>query len=125
MCFMWCKAELIISCLIQVVYLSNYKITKPWSLLILYSSCLFYFSADHVFSGKPESSYLQFKMFDWEIEGKQHKYYGVPKEHYPIVHDTLLKTIEVELADACTYKIMHAWKSALDFVGQPMRNYDY
>ncbi|MCK5102306.1 MAG: hypothetical protein KAQ62_18750 [Cyclobacteriaceae bacterium] len=45
--------------------------------------------------------------------------------HYPIVHDTFLKIIEEELGEACTYKIMHAWKSALDLVVvHSMQSYD-
>ena len=56
--------------------------------------------------------------------GRQHKGYGVQKEHYPIVKEVLLETIEDELGDACTHKVRYAWQSALDLVAQSMQSYD-
>jgi len=56
--------------------------------------------------------------------GRQHEGYGVQKEHYPIVREALLETIEDELGDAYTHKVRHAWQSALDLVVQSMRSYD-
>ncbi len=54
--------------------------------------------------------------------GRQHKTYGVEKEHYPIVKEALLETIEEELGEACNYKILHAWESALDLVIHSMKS---
>jgi class 3 adenylate cyclase len=56
--------------------------------------------------------------------GRQHKGYGVHKEHYPIVKEVLLETIEDELGDACTHKVRYAWQSALDLVVQSMQSYE-
>ena len=56
--------------------------------------------------------------------GRQHKGYGVQKEHYPIVKEVLLETIEDELGDACTHKVRFAWQSALDLVTQSMQSYE-
>jgi class 3 adenylate cyclase len=56
--------------------------------------------------------------------GRQHKGYGVHKEHYPIVKEALLETIEDELGEACTHKVRYAWQSALDLVVQSMQSYD-
>lgn len=56
--------------------------------------------------------------------GRQHKGYGVQKEHYPIVKEALLETIEDELGEACTHKVRYAWQSALDLVVQSMQSYD-
>lgn len=56
--------------------------------------------------------------------GSQHKAYGVQKEHYPIIRDMLLETIEEELGEASNYKILHAWRSALELVIQSMQSYE-
>jgi class 3 adenylate cyclase len=56
--------------------------------------------------------------------GRQHKGYGVHKEHYPIVKEVLLETIVDELGDACTHKVRFAWQSALDLVVQSMQSYE-
>ena len=56
--------------------------------------------------------------------GQQHEGYGVRKEHYPIVREVLLETIEDKLGDACTHKVRHALQSALDLVVQSMQSYD-
>lgn len=56
--------------------------------------------------------------------GRQHKGYGVKRDHYPLIRDMLLETIEEELGDICTYNIKYAWKSALDLVIHSMQNYD-
>jgi class 3 adenylate cyclase/hemoglobin-like flavoprotein len=56
--------------------------------------------------------------------GRQHKAYGVNKEHYPVVKQALLETIQEELGEACNYKIIHAWENALDLVIHSMQSYD-
>jgi len=56
--------------------------------------------------------------------GQQHEGYGVRREHYPIVREALLETIEDKLGEACTHKVRHAWQSALDLVVQSMQSYD-
>lgn len=57
--------------------------------------------------------------------GRQHQGYGVQKEHYPIVKEVLMETIEDELGEACTHKVRFAWQSALDLVTQSMQSYEY
>ena len=57
--------------------------------------------------------------------GRQHKSYGVEAEHYPIVKEALLETIEEVLGDSGNYKIVHAWKSALELVIQSMQSYSH
>ncbi len=56
--------------------------------------------------------------------GRQHKGYGVHKDHYPVVRQALLETIQEQLGENKSEKIMHAWESALDLVIHSMQNYD-
>ena len=48
--------------------------------------------------------------------GRDHVQYGVTPEHYPIVRDALLATIEEELGEAYTPLTRLAWETAIDQV---------
>ena len=56
--------------------------------------------------------------------GRQHKTYGVHKDHYPVVRQALLETIEEQLGENSSSKIMQAWQSALDLVIHSMGTYN-
>jgi class 3 adenylate cyclase len=55
--------------------------------------------------------------------GRQHESYGVQAEHYPIVQEALLETIEEVLGDYSNYKVIHAWETALELVMKSMQSY--
>ena len=56
--------------------------------------------------------------------GKSHVKYGVKPEHYPVVKQALLETIEKELGEHCTPRVLEAWDKALEVVTQTMRDWD-
>jgi len=53
--------------------------------------------------------------------GESHIKYGVRAEHYPVVKEAMLKTIDETLGEMKTPKTMDAWSSALDLVMDAMR----
>lgn len=53
--------------------------------------------------------------------GQQHERYGVKREHYPVVQQALLETIEEELGDAYTPAILEAWHRAIELVVSVMQ----
>lgn len=55
--------------------------------------------------------------------GRQHQSYGVEIEHYPVVRAALLETIEEQLGELSSPKIMQSWEIALDLVIQSMKSY--
>ena len=55
--------------------------------------------------------------------GRQHLSYGVKAEHYPVVQEALLETIEEVLGDYSNYKVIHAWETALGLVMKSMQSY--
>ncbi|QCK16833.1 adenylate/guanylate cyclase domain-containing protein [Mangrovivirga cuniculi] len=58
--------------------------------------------------------------------GRQHIKYGVKKEHYAILKETLLETIEERLGDFYKPEIVKAWDNAIDLItGAMMKSYDY
>ena len=56
--------------------------------------------------------------------GKSHEKYGVKPEHYPLVQQLLIETIEEELGDFHTEKLSEAWRQALAFVTSEMMNWN-
>jgi len=56
--------------------------------------------------------------------GKSHQKYGVRPEHYPVVKEALLKTIEEQMADDASDKVRDAWSQALDLVTDAMKNWE-
>ncbi|MBX2873618.1 MAG: 2Fe-2S iron-sulfur cluster binding domain-containing protein [Saprospiraceae bacterium] len=55
--------------------------------------------------------------------GRSHEKYGVKPEHYPLVKQLLIETIEEELGEFHTEKLSEAWRQALDFVTSEMMNW--
>lgn len=56
--------------------------------------------------------------------GQSHIKYGVKTEHYPIVKQALMRTIDQTLGDLKTERAMEAWSTALDFVMDAMQNWE-
>tara|TARA_Y100000385_G_scaffold281359_1_gene334036 strand:+ start:4046 stop:5164 length:1119 start_codon:yes stop_codon:yes gene_type:complete len=54
--------------------------------------------------------------------GESHVKYGVKLEHYPVVKQAMLETIDMTLGENKTEKTMDAWNAALDFVIDAMQN---
>lgn len=54
--------------------------------------------------------------------GQNHINYGVKAEHYPIVKEAILETIEETLGEDKTEKSIAAWNSALDFILDAMQH---
>ncbi len=52
--------------------------------------------------------------------GQQHEDYGVRPEHYPIVKEILMETIETQLGDVCTENVRAAWEQAIAMVVELM-----
>ena len=52
--------------------------------------------------------------------GKQHQQYGVKHEHYPLIRDVLLKTIEEQLGEAYTSEVKTAWTLAINLIIKEM-----
>ncbi|NMM47312.1 adenylate/guanylate cyclase domain-containing protein [Marinigracilibium pacificum] len=48
--------------------------------------------------------------------GKQHMRYGVEKEHYPVLKEVLLETIEERLGEFYKPEILKAWNNAIDLI---------
>ena len=56
--------------------------------------------------------------------GKSHQKYGVRPEHYPIVKEALLETIEEQMGENSSDKVRDAWSQALDLVTNAMKNWE-
>lgn len=57
-----------------------------------------------------------------EFLGKSHYRYGVRKEHYPVVLSSMLETIEEQLGEHSTPRLLMAWEQALTYVtGEMMK----
>jgi len=56
--------------------------------------------------------------------GENHMHYGVKDEHYPIIKEALIYTIDKRLGEHKTGKTMDAWSAALDFVTETMQNWE-
>lgn len=56
-----------------------------------------------------------------KLLGESHSRYGVLKEHYPIVLSSLLETIEEQLGEINTEKLLLAWKEALTYITTEMK----
>jgi len=57
--------------------------------------------------------------------GKNHSRYGVTPEHYPVVLQSLLETIEEELGEMYDEDIGKAWEQTLTFVTSEMKKYQF
>lgn len=55
--------------------------------------------------------------------GKSHAKYGVTKEHYPVVISSMMETIQEELGEHCTEKLLSAWEQVLIYVTDEMKKY--
>ena len=67
---------------------------------------------------RPEHFNLGLKLL-----GESHTRYGVKQEHYPIVLESLLETIQETLGDMYTGKLMRAWEEALTLITSEMKKY--
>lgn len=56
--------------------------------------------------------------------GENHRNYGVKDEHYPIIKEALIYTIDNSLGERRSGKTMDAWSAALDFVTETMQNWE-
>ena len=56
--------------------------------------------------------------------GESHEKYGVKEDHYPIVAETMLETIEDIMGDLMTDRIREAWTEALSIVTSSMKNWN-
>jgi class 3 adenylate cyclase/ferredoxin/hemoglobin-like flavoprotein len=56
--------------------------------------------------------------------GESHNKYGVEQEHYPVVKQAMMETIEESLGDLKTDKTMRAWSAALDKVVDVMQKWN-
>jgi hemoglobin-like flavoprotein len=56
--------------------------------------------------------------------GESHNKYGVEPEHYPVVKQAMMETIEESLGDLKTDKTMRAWSAALDKVVDVMQKWN-
>ncbi|MBC8122456.1 MAG: flavohemoprotein [Gemmatimonadaceae bacterium] len=54
--------------------------------------------------------------------GERHRRYGVVSEHYPMVGDALLKTLERQLATEWTAEVQSAWTVAFSTISQVMQD---
>lgn len=54
--------------------------------------------------------------------GVNHQRYGVLPEHYPVVKQAMMYTIDQALGELKTDKTMEAWDATLDFVLEAMKN---
>lgn len=55
--------------------------------------------------------------------GKSHEKYGVTPEHYPVVREAMLNTIDEVLGANKTPKTMEAWTLSLDFILEEMQHW--
>lgn len=53
--------------------------------------------------------------------GERHRRYGVVAEHYPMVGEALLKTLERQLATEWTVEVQSAWSVAFATISQAMQ----
>ncbi|MCF7568140.1 2Fe-2S iron-sulfur cluster-binding protein [Sabulilitoribacter arenilitoris] len=58
-----------------------------------------------------------------QLLGKSHVRYGVQTEHYPVVLECLLETIQEELGEMYSDKLLSAWEQALEKVTSEMKRY--
>lgn len=54
--------------------------------------------------------------------GARHEQYNVVSEHYPIVGEALLKTLEAALGDKWTPSLKQGWASIFTFISTSMQN---
>lgn len=52
--------------------------------------------------------------------GERHRRYGVVPEHYPMVGDALLRTLEGQLASEWTPEVKSAWTGAFETISKAM-----
>ncbi|MDR5589907.1 adenylate/guanylate cyclase domain-containing protein [Christiangramia sp. SM2212] len=55
--------------------------------------------------------------------GKSHARYGVTKDHYPVVLSSMMETIQEQLGDECSPKLIEAWEKALLYITNEMKKY--
>ena len=55
--------------------------------------------------------------------GRNHARYGVKPEHYPVVLESLLETIQIQLGELWNEKLATAWKQALTMITDEMKKH--
>ena len=56
----------------------------------------------------------------WQL-GKRHAGYGVKDEHYDVVREALLSSLEEELGDSFSPETRQAWRSLYDLMATAMK----